>query len=106
MTKEETREMYLEQYSNIQKTLVEGVKKVRQGLLDVLSAINGIHLFGSSKKINTEDLFWCDNVIRRLGVEAIAELAASGREVGLPDEVVDIKQPIRVVYGGFFRITP
>ena len=83
------------QYTNIQKTLVEGIKKVRQGLLDVKSAIAGAKIFDPSVRINTEDLFWCDNAIRRLGTQAVAELVAAGRRAKLPLPEDEVVRPIK-----------
>ncbi|MCD6528210.1 hypothetical protein J7K44_01060 [bacterium] len=89
------KEDLLEQYTLIQKVLVEGIKRVRQGLLEVKSAIAGAKILDPSVKINTEDLFWCDNAIRRLGTQAVAELVAAGRRAKLPLPEDEVARPIK-----------
>ena len=89
------KEDLLKQYILIQKVLVDGIKRVRQGLLEVKSAIAGAKILDPSVKINTEDLFRCDDAIRRVGTQAVAELVAAGRRAKLPLPEDEIARPIK-----------
>ncbi len=92
---DENKQMYLDQYINIQNTLVKGIKKTREGLLDVWSAIQGINLMGPQfLEYDKAELDACDELVRVVGTVALGVLAHNGKLRGLPDGVTDTDQPI------------
>jgi hypothetical protein len=86
------KEIYSDQYETTRKVLVEGVKKVRSGLLDIVSAVNGIHCFPVEETINLSCLEDIDLLILAIGVKALFILHTAVKKVGVFDELSPAEQ--------------